>query len=388
MVLIFSTSWRSTSASKLVKSRSRSPTTSRASSRLESGVKSTTSAKRMLASSKWSAIELGSDWRRCAMSAGRTLSRSVSTRACAVSRPRANVTSNSIATSDTTTMLRTSKVPTKAANHGQALLGRPKATAPSGANRDQRITELDSSRPPSMMVPKAGATRIRICCAVRRNAKFRVRAKTARLIPDPVTYAHGVSATPCSPMAQYRQPHTKPNGRMMSDTPTRRRLRKRSSAVSRGSAPIERARSTSAAVMTGERRRRVPARSSSAARIRSQRNAREGAAVPATVLYMSMSLDGFIAGPNEGPDNGLGDGGERLHEWAFSMGADTDPHSGVPRRLPGVNGQVFDEFMTTGAVVAGRGTFEPAGGWGGDHHDGVPIFILTRHDPADLRQWP
>ena len=43
--------------------------------------------------------------------------------------------------------------------------------------------------------------------------------------------------------------------------------------------------------------------------------------------------------------------------------------------------------MSTGAVVAGRGTFEPAGGWGGDHHDGVPIFILTRRDPADLRQW-
>jgi dihydrofolate reductase len=44
--------------------------------------------------------------------------------------------------------------------------------------------------------------------------------------------------------------------------------------------------------------------------------------------------------------------------------------------------------MATGAVVAGRGTFEPAGGWGGDHHDGVPIFILSRHDPADLRHWP
>jgi dihydrofolate reductase len=115
---------------------------------------------------------------------------------------------------------------------------------------------------------------------------------------------------------------------------------------------------------------------------------RKGAAVSATVLYMSMSLDGFIAGPNEGPDNGLGDGGERLHEWAFSTDADTDPHSGVPGRPSGVNGQVFDEFMATGAVVAGRGTFEPAGGWGGDHHDGVPIFILTRHDPADLRQWP
>ena len=35
----------------------------------------------------------------------------------------------------------------------------------------------------------------------------------------------------------------------------------------------------------------------------------------ATVLYMSMSLDGFVAGPNAGPGNGLGDGGERLHEW-------------------------------------------------------------------------
>ena len=108
----------------------------------------------------------------------------------------------------------------------------------------------------------------------------------------------------------------------------------------------------------------------------------------ATVLYMSVSLDGFIAGPNEGPDNGLGDGGHRLHEWGFSTSADTDPQSGVPSRPSGVNGKVLDEFMATGAVVAGRGTFEPAGGWGGDHHDGVPIFILTRHDPADLRQWP
>src|SRR5262245_54078043 len=101
---------------------------------------------------------------------------------------------------------------------------------------------------------------------------------------------------------------------------------------------------------------------------------------------MSISLDGFIAGPNAGPDNGLGDGGERLHEWLFE-GADAD-EKGMPVRPAGVNGQVFDELMSTGAVVAGRGTFEPAGGWGGDHHDGVPIFILTRRDPAELRQWP
>jgi dihydrofolate reductase len=102
---------------------------------------------------------------------------------------------------------------------------------------------------------------------------------------------------------------------------------------------------------------------------------------------MSMSLDGFIAGPNEGPDNGLGDGGHRLHEWAFpGAGADL---KGIRGGLAGVNGQVVEEFMATGAVVAGRGTFEPAGGWGGDHHDGVPIFILTRHEPdGDTGEWP
>ncbi len=105
------------------------------------------------------------------------------------------------------------------------------------------------------------------------------------------------------------------------------------------------------------------------------------------VLYMSMSLDGFVAGPNESPDNGLGDGGERLHEW-FSSGAATD-HGGIPGRPAGVNGEVMDEAMATGAVVAGRGTVEPADYWGGDHHDGVPIFILSRerHEDEDAK-WP
>jgi dihydrofolate reductase len=111
----------------------------------------------------------------------------------------------------------------------------------------------------------------------------------------------------------------------------------------------------------------------------------KGDAVGATVLYMSMSLDGFIAGPNEGPGNGLGDGGHRLHEWLL---AGARGHKGATRPA-GINGQVFDEFMSTGAVVAGRGTFEPAGGWDGDHHDGVPIFVLSRHEPGiDVGDWP
>src|SRR4051812_42841725 len=101
---------------------------------------------------------------------------------------------------------------------------------------------------------------------------------------------------------------------------------------------------------------------------------------------MSMSLDGFIAGPNEGPGNGLGDGGERLHEWVLP-GAGSS-HKDISD-LGGVNGQVVDEFMSTGATVAGRGTFELAGGWGGDHHDGVPIWGFSRPHPGiDVSGWP
>jgi dihydrofolate reductase len=107
-----------------------------------------------------------------------------------------------------------------------------------------------------------------------------------------------------------------------------------------------------------------------------------------TVLYMSMSLDGFIAGPNEGLDNGLGDGGDRLHEWPFP-GAEGGDFDAAVERLRGVNRQIYDECMSTGAVLAGRGTFEPAGGWRGDHHDGVPIYILSRNPaPAWAAVWP
>jgi len=101
--------------------------------------------------------------------------------------------------------------------------------------------------------------------------------------------------------------------------------------------------------------------------------------VSATVLYMSMSLDGFVAGPDENPG--------ALHDWL--SGGEPSMAGGLPSRLSGVNGQVLDELMATGAVVAGRGTFEPADGWGGDHHDGVPIFVLSRREPGiETRQWP
>jgi dihydrofolate reductase len=90
-------------------------------------------------------------------------------------------------------------------------------------------------------------------------------------------------------------------------------------------------------------------------------------------LYMSMSLDGFIAGPDDRPGQELGRGGGRLFDWLDD------------RLDPGVNGQVYGEVLATGAVISGRRTFELAGRWNGDHHGGVPIHVLThRVDDGDL----
>src|SRR5699024_4638149 len=106
-----------------------------------------------------------------------------------------------------------------------------------------------------------------------------------------------------------------------------------------------------------------------------------------TILDMSISADGFIAGPNESYDNGLGDGGTRLHEWL--LGSDGSFDDRRLADLAGPDREVYDEMISTGAVIAGRGTFEPADGWGGDHHDGVPIFIVSRHPaPRDFADMP
>lgn len=95
------------------------------------------------------------------------------------------------------------------------------------------------------------------------------------------------------------------------------------------------------------------------------------------VLYMSMSVDGFIAGPDDSKEHGLGVGGERLHDWLSAGGVDP----GSYRPTDGPSATVFDELMDTGAVIVGRRTFDFAGGWAGDHHDGVPIFVLTHSAP-------
>jgi dihydrofolate reductase len=99
------------------------------------------------------------------------------------------------------------------------------------------------------------------------------------------------------------------------------------------------------------------------------------AAMSASVLYMSMSLDGYIAAPNDTPGNPGGDGFMRLHEW---YGDFTPPSGPGPS---GPSGEFIDEINTTGAVLAGRRTVEQAGHWGGDHH-GVPIFVPSHRPPG------
>jgi len=89
-------------------------------------------------------------------------------------------------------------------------------------------------------------------------------------------------------------------------------------------------------------------------------------------LYMTMSLDGFVAGPDDRPGQELGRGGGRLFDWLDHRNGD------------GASAQIYREALATGAIISGRRTFELAGRWGGDHHDGVPIHVLTHHiDPAD-----
>jgi dihydrofolate reductase len=90
-----------------------------------------------------------------------------------------------------------------------------------------------------------------------------------------------------------------------------------------------------------------------------------------TRLDMTVSLDGFVTGPQDSRADPMGVDGFRLFNWLDH------------REGPGPDGQVYAEMMTTGALIAGRRTYEHADRWQGDHHDGVPIFVLTRHIPDE-----
>lgn len=100
---------------------------------------------------------------------------------------------------------------------------------------------------------------------------------------------------------------------------------------------------------------------------------------------LTMSLDGFIAGPNDGPEHPLGEGGMRLFDW-YSSG-DTDyvvPSGGMTFKVSSQAAELLREvFSEIGAIVTGRRTFDITNGWGGRHPIGenIPIFVVTHSVP-------
>jgi dihydrofolate reductase len=101
-----------------------------------------------------------------------------------------------------------------------------------------------------------------------------------------------------------------------------------------------------------------------------------------SVLDMSMSLDGFVSGPNDGPGNPGGDGFAPLHAWGFT------PEGTF--RESGPAGELNAFILSAGAVVSGRRTAEQVNHWDGVHHgEGIPVFIPS-HRPPDpsVAQFP
>jgi dihydrofolate reductase len=96
---------------------------------------------------------------------------------------------------------------------------------------------------------------------------------------------------------------------------------------------------------------------------------------------ITTSLDGYVAGPNDGPGNGLGDGGERLHYWVFGGPWSYDEE---PRGEAGGEDAEWlaEKIGQAGAIVGGRFTYEASRHWGDKNPFGKPLFIVT-HRPEE-----
>jgi dihydrofolate reductase len=105
---------------------------------------------------------------------------------------------------------------------------------------------------------------------------------------------------------------------------------------------------------------------------------------------ISVSADGFLAGPNQGEEHPLGEGGMALHEWVFELKAWREPHGREGGEV-NASGDVLEEVTAgTGAVIMGRNMFGPVRGpwteplwngwWGDDPPFKVPVFVLTHYE--------
>jgi dihydrofolate reductase len=99
------------------------------------------------------------------------------------------------------------------------------------------------------------------------------------------------------------------------------------------------------------------------------------------IAAITMSVDGYITGPNDGPGQGLGEGGERLHYWVFGGPWN---YESEPRGEPeGEDAEFLNDMQErVGAVVVGRNMYEAADHWGDKNVFGVPVFVVT-HRPDE-----
>jgi dihydrofolate reductase len=113
--------------------------------------------------------------------------------------------------------------------------------------------------------------------------------------------------------------------------------------------------------------------------------------------HISISLDGFVAGPNQSEENPLGEGGELLHEWVIPLAAWREAHGGQGGEVNASARIVEEARENIGAAVMGRNMFGPIGGgpwddewtgwWGDDPPYHYPVFVVTHHprDPVEMK---
>jgi dihydrofolate reductase len=111
--------------------------------------------------------------------------------------------------------------------------------------------------------------------------------------------------------------------------------------------------------------------------------------------HISISLDGYVAGPNQTQEDPLGEGGERLHDWLVGLKAWREPHGLDGGEENASTAVVAEENANVGAEIMGRGKFGPAsrgpwgddpwrGWWGDDPPFHKPVFVVTHHEREPL----
>ena len=111
--------------------------------------------------------------------------------------------------------------------------------------------------------------------------------------------------------------------------------------------------------------------------------------------HISISADGFVAGPNQSEESPLGEGGERLHDWTVSLAAWREAHDEQGGEVNESTRIVEETLENVGAGVMGRNMFGPVGGgdwgdeqwkgwWGDDPPYHTPVYVLTHHPRESL----